>query len=212
MSIGKLFTNLFVLLPYHTPGLIEAGLDEAGRGCLAGPVVAAAVVLPPDYQHPRLTDSKRLTARQREVLRADILRDAFAWAVAEASVAEIEQLNIAQASYLAMHRAVAALAITPEHLLVDGNRFRAYAPIPHTCIVRGDATFLAIAAASVLAKQHRDALMDTLDAEFPAYGWARNAGYPTPAHQATLRQHGPTPHHRRTFRLEYPAHCQGSLP
>ena len=165
-------------------------------------MVAAAVVLPHDYQHPRLTDSKRL---QREVLRADILRDALAWAVAEASVAEIEQLNIAQASYLAMHRAVAALAITPEHLLVDGNRFLAYPLIPHTCVVRGDSTFLAIAAASILAKTHRDQLMQALDAAWPAYGWARNAGYPTAAHRAALRTYGPTEHHRRTFRLTYDA-------
>lgn len=192
------------MLSHHTPGLVEAGLDEAGRGCLAGPVVAAAVVLPPDYQHPYLTDSKLLSARQREAARADILRDAVAWAVAETSVAEIERWNIAQASYLAMHRAVDALQLPaggrPELLLVDGNRFRPYLGVAHVCVVRGDATYLSIAAASVLAKTHRDERMRALGAEFPAYGWAQNAGYPTPAHLAALRAHGPTPHHRRTFR------------
>lgn len=191
------------LLAHHTAGLIEAGLDEAGRGCLAGPVVAAAVVLPPDYHHARLTDSKQLSARQREALRADIHASAVAWAVAEAAVEEIETYNIEKASHLAMHRAVAALRVRPEHLLIDGNRFTPYPLLPHTCIVGGDAKFLAIAAASILAKQHRDELMHRLDAEFPAYGWATNAGYPTPAHQAALRQHGPTGHHRRTFRLRY---------
>jgi ribonuclease HII len=190
-----------VLRSCHTPGLVEAGLDEAGRGCLAGPVVAAAVVLPPDYQHPRLTDSKQLSAKIRESLRADILRDAVAWAVAEASVEEIELYNIEKASHLAMHRAVAALAVRPEHLLVDGNRFTPYPLVPHTCVVGGDGKFLAIAAASILAKQHRDERMHQLAAHFPAYGWPQNAGYPTAAHRAALRQHGPTEHHRRTFRL-----------
>ncbi len=182
---------------------MEAGLDEAGRGCLAGPVVAAAVVLPPDYHHPRLTDSKLLSARQRAALRADIERDAVAWAIAEASVEEIETYNIEKASHLAMHRAVAALAVRPEHLLVDGNRFTPYPLVPHTCVVGGDRKFLAIAAASILAKTHRDQLMQTLDAAFSAYGWARNVGYPTAVHQAALREHGPTEHHRRTFRLVY---------
>ena len=182
---------------------MEAGLDEAGRGCLAGPVVAAAVVLPPDYHHPRLTDSKLLTAKQRDGLRADVVRDALAWAIAVASVEEIETYNIEKASHLAMHRAVAALTVRPQHLLVDGNRFTAYPQVPHTCVVGGDAKFLAIAAASILAKTHRDALMRTLDADFPAYGWTRNVGYPTPLHQAALREHGPTAPHRRTFRLHY---------
>ena len=194
-----------MLLSFHTAGVTEAGLDEAGRGCLAGPVVAAAVILPAAYQHPVLTDSKLLSARQRASLRLDILRDAVSWAVAEASAREIEQLNIAQASYLAMHRAVDALTVRAEHLLVDGNRFRAYPLIPHTCVVRGDSKFLAIAAASILAKTHRDDLMHALDAEFPFYDWARNAGYPTAAHRAALRQYGPCHHHRHTFRLDYPA-------
>lgn len=190
-----------MLLSYHTPGLIEAGLDEVGRGCLAGPVVAAAVILPPDYQHPLLTDSKQLSARQREKLREEIGREAVAWAVAEASVAEIDQINIAQASYLAMHRAVDALLVKPEHLLVDGNRFRPYPFVPHTCVVKGDTLYLNIAAASILAKTHRDALMQTLGTAFPAYHWPQNVGYPTAAHRAALRQHGPTPHHRRSFKL-----------
>jgi ribonuclease HII len=168
---------------------------------LAGPVVAAAVVLPSDYQHTSLNDSKQLSARQRVALRLDIVRDAVAWAVAEASVAEIEQYNIAQASYLAMHRAVDALAVRPAHLLVDGNRFRLYPQVPHTCVIGGDGKFLAIAAASILAKTHRDDLMETLATQFPAYGWAQNAGYPTASHRAAIRQFGPTEHHRRTFRL-----------
>jgi ribonuclease HII len=192
-----------VLRSHHTLGLIEAGLDEAGRGCLAGPVVAAAVVLPPDYQHPRLTDSKLLSAKQRKALRIELERDALAWAIAEASAREIEQYNIAQASYLAMHRAVEKLTLLPEHLLVDGNRFQTYPLIPHTCIVRGDSQFLAIAAASIFAKTHRDDLMHRLDQAFPAYGWAQNAGYPTEQHRAALTHHGPTEHHRRTFRLVY---------
>ncbi|MBC7447328.1 MAG: ribonuclease HII [Hymenobacteraceae bacterium] len=194
-----------MLRSYHTKDRVEAGLDEAGRGCLAGPVVAAAVVLPPNYQHPRLTDSKLLTAKQRDGLRLDITRDAVAWAVAEATVEEIEEYNIEKASHLAMHRAVAALAVRPNHLLVDGNRFRPYPLVPHTCVVRGDSIFLAIAAASILAKTHRDQVMHALDAALPAYGWARNVGYPTAAHRAALREHGPSIHHRRTFRLTYDA-------
>lgn len=194
-------SHFSLLLSHYTAGRVEAGLDEAGRGCLAGPVVAAAVVLPPDYEHANLTDSKQLTVRQREALCADIVRDAVAWAVGEASVLEIEQLNIEKASHLAMHRAVGALVVQPDHLLVDGNRFRPYPLVPHTCVVRGDATFLSIAAASILAKTYRDALMQALAIEFPAYGWAHNAGYPTAAHRAAIRQYGTTEHHRRTFKL-----------
>jgi len=179
----------------------EAGLDEVGRGCLAGPVVAAAVVLPNDYRHAFLTDSKQLTRTRREQLRHDIHRDALAWAVAEVSAEEIDRINILKASFLAMHRAVDALAVRPEHLLVDGNRFVPYPMIPHTCIVKGDANFLSIAAASVLAKCYRDELMEKLSEEFPHYGWAQNVGYPTPAHRAGLREHGPTKWHRMSFRL-----------
>ncbi len=190
-----------MLKSHYTANVTEAGLDEVGRGCLAGPVVAAAVILPPDYTHPILTDSKQLSARQRDRLRIDIERDAVAWAVAEASAGEIDQINILKASFLAMHRAVDALAITPEHLLVDGNRFVPYPMVPHTCIVKGDTKFLSIAAASVLAKTYRDTLMTQLGQDFPAYGWAQNAGYPTPLHRAALREFGTTVWHRMSFRL-----------
>jgi ribonuclease HII len=190
-----------MLLATHTGQLHEAGLDEAGRGCLAGPVFAAAVILPPDYAPPFLNDSKQLRARRREVLRADICANAIAWAVAEASPEEIQAINIAQASYLAMHRAVASLAVPATHLLVDGNRFKAHPSLPHTCIVGGDGLYRNIAAASILAKTFRDERMHELAAEFPAYGWQQNAGYPTAAHRAALRAHGVTPHHRLGFRL-----------
>lgn len=180
---------------------VEAGLDEVGRGCLAGPVVAAAVILPRDYAHPVLNDSKQLSRSQRENLRTDIERDAVAWAVTEVSPADIDRINILQASFLAMHRAVDALTVRPEHLLVDGNRFVPYPMIPHTCIVKGDAHYLSIAAASVLAKVYRDGLMERLSAAFPAYGWAQNVGYPTPIHRAAIRELGPTKHHRMSFRL-----------
>jgi ribonuclease HII len=191
------------LLATHTGQLQEAGLDEAGRGCLAGPVFAAAVILPPDFSPPFLNDSKQLTARRREDLRALICAEAVAWAVGEASTTEIAAINIAQASYLAMHRAVAALAVPATHLLVDGNRFRPYPEVLHTCVVGGDGRFRHIAAASILAKTFRDEHMLTLAQEYPQYGWAQNAGYPTPAHQAALREHGPTPYHRMSFRLSY---------
>lgn len=189
------------LLASHTGHPREAGLDEAGRGCLAGPVFAAAVILPPGFSPPFLTDSKQVSARRRAVLRAAICAEAVAWAVAEASPAEIAAFNIAQASYLAMHRAVAALAVPAAHLLVDGNRFRPYPGLPHTCVVGGDGRFRHIAAASILAKTFRDERMSELAQEFPAYGWAQNAGYPTAAHRAAIRAHGPTPHHRLGFRL-----------
>ncbi len=189
------------LLATHTGLLLEAGLDEAGRGCLAGPVFAAAVVLPPDFAPPLLHDSKLLTPRQRDRLRPLICAEAVAWAVGEASVEEIGSLNIAQASYLAMHRAVAALPVVPAHLLVDGNRFRPLAGFAHTCIVGGDGLYRSIAAASVLAKTFRDERMTALAQEYPAYGWTQNAGYPTAAHRAAIRAHGPTPLHRMGFRL-----------
>jgi ribonuclease HII len=191
------------LLITHTGHPHEAGLDEAGRGCLAGPVFAAAVILPPDFNPQFLNDSKQLTARRREVLRALICVEAVAWAVGEASTAEIADINIAQASYLAMHRAVTALAVPATHLLVDGNRFRPYPEVPHTCVVGGDGRYRHIAAASILAKTFRDEHMLVLAQEYPQYGWAQNAGYPTAAHRAALREHGPSPHHRPSFRLEY---------
>ena len=180
---------------------LEAGLDEAGRGCLAGPVFAAAVILPPDFNPHFLNDSKQLTAKRREALRPEICAAAIAWAVGKATVEEIEEFNIAQASYLAMHRAVAALAVAPTHLLVDGNRFRPLEGIPHTCVIRGDGLYRNIAAASILAKTFRDEHMRELAAEFPAYGWERHAGYPTLQHRAAIRAHGPSPHHRMGFRL-----------
>lgn len=190
-----------MLKSYYNAEAIEAGLDEVGRGCLAGPVVAAAVILPKNYTHPILTDSKQLSRLQREILKKDIERDALAWAVAEVSHEDIDRINILNASFLAMHRAVDILAIKPEHLLVDGNRFVPYPMIPHTCIIKGDAHYLSIAAASVLAKTYRDNLMEQLGLEFPAYGWARNVGYPTPVHRAAIRQFGPTKYHRMSFRL-----------
>ncbi len=189
------------LLATYTGHPHEAGLDEAGRGCLAGPVFAAAVILPPDFNPPFLNDSKQLTARRREALRAEICRHAIAWAVGEASPAEIQAINIAQASYLAMHRAVAQLAVPAAHLLVDGNRFRPYDGLPHTCVVGGDGRYRSIAAASILAKTFRDERMHALAQEFPAYGWQQNAGYPTAAHRAALREHGVSPHHRLGFKL-----------
>jgi ribonuclease HII len=184
-----------MLLATHTGQLHEAGLDEAGRGCLAGPVFAAAVILPPDYSPAFLNDSKQVSARRREALRADICANA------KASPDEIQTLNIAQASYLAMHRAVADLGVPATHLLVDGNRFKAHPRLPHTCIVGGDGLYRSIAAASILAKTFRDERMQELAAEFPAYGWHQNAGYPTAAHRAALREHGITPHHRLGFKL-----------
>ena len=195
-----------MLKPYYNADVIEAGLDEVGRGCLAGPVVAAAVILPRDYSHPILNDSKQLTARQRERIKIDIERDALAWAVAEVSPEDIDRINILKASFLAMHRAVDVLAlqpgqVRPEHLLVDGNRFVPYPMMPHTCIIKGDAQYLSIAAASVLAKVYRDELMAQLGREFPAYGWAQNAGYPTLSHRAAIGEFGPTKYHRMSFRL-----------
>lgn len=195
-------------MPVRTPLLIactaqpfEAGLDEAGRGCLAGPVFAAAVILPADFTLPLLNDSKQLSARRRNELRPQICAGAVAWAVGQANVEEIARLNIAQASYLAMHRAVAALGVAPTHLAVDGNRFRPLTGYPHTCVVGGDGLYRHIAAASVLAKTFRDDHMEELAAEFPAYGWQQNAGYPTASHRAAIREHGPSPHHRMGFRL-----------
>lgn len=190
-----------MLIANHSGHLLEAGIDEAGRGCLAGPVFAAAVILPPDFNPCFLNDSKQLSAQQRETLRPLICAEAVAWAVGQASVAEIGRLNIAQASYLAMHRAVTALSVVPAHLLVDGNRFPPLLGFSHTCIVGGDGLYRSIAAASVLAKTFRDEHMRTLAAEFPAYGWEQNAGYPTPRHRAAIRAEGASPHHRPGFRL-----------
>jgi ribonuclease HII len=184
-----------------TPDLIEAGCDEAGRGCLAGPVVAAAVVLPKKYKHKLLNDSKQLTRLERETLHDEIVKEALAFAVAEVSNEEIDEINILNASFLAMHRAVDQLKIKPELLLIDGNRFKAYHDVRHECIIKGDAKFLSIAAASVLAKTHRDELMYKLANQYPEYGWATNVGYPTNEHREGIKKLGITPFHRKTFQL-----------
>ena len=193
-----------MLKSYYNAEAIEAGLDEVGRGCLAGPVVAAAVILPKNYTHPILNDSKQLSHRQRESLKKDIERDALAWAVAEVSHTDIDLINILKASFLAMHRAVDKLRMKPEHLLVDGNRFTPYPMIPHTCIIKGDAHYFSIAAASVLAKNYRDELMSRLSGQFPHYGWETNVGYPTIHHRKAIGLHGPCPYHRMTFKLLKP--------
>ena len=189
-----------MLKAFHTPGVIEAGCDEAGRGCLAGPVFAAAVVLPPDFENELLNDSKQLTERQRYRLREVIESQALAWAVAECSPQEIDKMNILRCSILAMQRAVERLSVRPEHLIIDGNRWYPY-EIPADTVVKGDATFMSIAAASVLAKTYRDDRMRQLAQEYPQYGWDRNMGYPAKEHREAIRQYGPTPHHRMTFRL-----------
>ena len=190
-----------MLKPYLQKDRIEAGCDEAGRGCLAGPVFAASVVLPQDFQNDVLNDSKQLSERQRYQLREVIQREALAWAVGVVSNEEIDQINILRASILAMHRAVAQLQVRPQHLLVDGNRFMPYEDIPHTTVVKGDATYMSIAAASILAKTYRDDFMLRIHKEYPQYHWDRNKGYPAPAHREAIRQHGATPYHRMTFNL-----------
>jgi ribonuclease HII len=190
-----------MLKPYYREGAVEAGCDEAGRGCIAGPVFAAAVILSPGRHHPELNDSKRLSGAKRQELRGWIERQAIAWAVAFVREKEIDEINILNASFLAMHRALEQLGRIPTHVLVDGNRFKPYGHIPHTCIVRGDAIFASIAAASILAKTHRDEHMLELHQKFPSYDWNRNKGYPTRAHREAVQIHGPTPHHRRSFRL-----------
>lgn len=181
--------------------LIEAGCDEAGRGCLAGPVTAAAVILPPNFDHPMLNDSKQLSEKQRNTLRLCIEAEAIAWAVAFVQPIEIDEINILNASFKAMILATEMLKIKPQHLLIDGNRFRNTTGIPHTCIIGGDAKIMSIAAASVLAKTHRDELMLKLHEEFPQYRWNRNKGYPTKAHREAIHKYGITSWHRRSFRL-----------
>lgn len=182
-------------------GIPVAGCDEAGRGCLAGPVYAAAVILPPDFSHPLLNDSKQLTARQRQTLRAVIEQEAAAWAVGTVTAQEIDTINILRASILAMHRALDALTVAPQRVIVDGNRFTPWRDVPAVTYVKGDGRFAAIAAASILAKTHRDEAMEALAAQYPAYGWEINKGYPTPAHREAIALHGPSPLHRRSFRL-----------
>jgi len=190
------------LLPYLSNKGFEAGLDEAGRGCLAGPVIAAAVILPLDFYHPFLNDSKQLNAKQRAILKKEIESIAIDYAVAEVDAPTIDQINIYKASVLAMHLAVDQLKHRPDHLLVDGNRFISYPLIPHTCIVKGDSKFFSIAAASILAKTYRDELMEKLASEYPEYGWERNAGYPTIEHRKAILSHGPCHFHRKTFRVQ----------
>ncbi len=190
-----------MLKNYYEQGRVETGCDEAGRGCLAGSVYAAAVILPPDYHNERLNDSKKLTARQRYALRQDIERDAVAWAVGVVTPQEIDQINILNASILAMHRALDQLQVRPEAIIVDGNRFKPYHDLPHTTIVKGDGKYLSIAAASILAKTYRDDEMVRLAQEYPDYDWQHNMGYPTRKHREAIRQHGLTPYHRRTFNL-----------
>ncbi|MBP7155853.1 MAG: ribonuclease HII [Flavobacteriales bacterium] len=189
------------LAAYLLKDTLEAGCDEAGRGCLAGPVVAAAVILPPRAHIPGLDDSKKLTHEKREILRPLIEQRALAWAVAAVSPQEIDAINILQASFRAMHLAIAALTTTPENLLIDGNRFMTYPGIPHSCQIKGDGRFRSIAAASVLAKTHRDALMGKLHLEHPEYNWAVNKGYPTVDHRAAIARVGTCAHHRLSFKL-----------
>jgi ribonuclease HII len=189
------------LLSYYKEKTIEAGCDEAGRGCLAGPVFAAAVILPPDFESELLNDSKKLTEKQRYYLRPIIEKQALAWAVALVTNREIDEINILNASFLAMNKAVQKLKVTPEHLLIDGNRFRPQTKIPFTCMVKGDGRFYSIAAASVLAKTYRDDFMLNIHNEFPQYNWDKNKGYPTKKHRAAIKKYGVTPHHRMSFRL-----------
>jgi len=185
----------------YTPDLLEAGCDEAGRGCLAGPVVAAAVILPKNFSHPLLTDSKLLSLEQRNYLKEEIKAVALSYAIAEVDNQKIDEINILNASFLAMHRAVERLSQKPALLLIDGNRFNPYPFVPHQCIVKGDSKYFSIAAASVLAKTHRDELMRRLAEKYPHYGWHTNVGYPTVAHRAAIIKYGPTDWHRRSFRL-----------
>ena len=182
-------------------GVIEAGCDEAGRGCLAGAVYAAAVILPPDFHNEDLNDSKQLSEKKRYALRPLIEKEAVAWAVGVVTPEEIDKINILNASFLAMHRAIEQLKVKPEHLLIDGNRFTPYEGIPHTTVVKGDGKYLSIAAASILAKTYRDDYMDRLAEEFPQYSWKENKGYPTKAHREAIRQYGITPYHRKSFQL-----------
>ena len=192
---------IHLLQPHYYDGLIEAGCDEAGRGCLAGSVYAAAVILPQNYSHPYLNDSKQLTEKRRMILRKDIEKDAIAWAVGVVSPEEIDEINILKASFLAMHRAIDQLKVRPEALIIDGNRFTPYQNLPYTPIVKGDAKYLPIAAASILAKTYRDEYMEELHSQYPQYEWSKNKGYPTVAHREAIKKYGTTPFHRMSFNL-----------
>jgi len=191
-----------MLKPYFDKKLIEAGCDEAGRGCLAGPVVAAAVILPKDYKNQTLDDSKKLSEKKRNALRTEIMHDALAWAIGIVSNEEIDKINILNASFLAMHRAIDQLTLRPEQLLIDGNRFKPYQDLPYHTIIKGDGKYLSIAAASILAKTERDAIMQKLNLEFPNYEWNKNKGYPTKKHILAVEQFGQTPYHRKTFHVK----------
>lgn len=190
-----------MLLPHYYTGMIEAGCDEAGRGCLAGSVYAAAVILPDNYHNDLLNDSKQLSAKQRYTLREQIEHDAISWSLGIVTAKEIDEINILRASILAMHRAIDGLKVRPQALIIDGNRFTRYQDLPHTTIVKGDGKYLAIAAASVLAKTYRDDYMKELHTQYPYYGWDHNAGYPTKEHRQGIAEHGPSPYHRMTFTL-----------
>ncbi|MCO5284880.1 MAG: ribonuclease HII [Chitinophagaceae bacterium] len=190
-----------MLLPSLQSTLKEAGIDEAGRGCYAGPVFAAAVILPPDFRHPDINDSKKLSPAKREMLRPIIERESIAWAVASIDNEEIDRINILQATYKAMHLAVDRLATTPGLLLVDGNRFKKYPNIPHQCIIHGDGLYASIAAAGILAKTHRDEFMNQLHKKYPEYAWIQNKGYGTAAHREAIRIHGFSPYHRKSFNI-----------
>jgi len=190
-----------MLKSFYYEDMVEAGCDEAGRGCLAGPVYAAAVVLPRDYQNERLNDSKKLTARQRYALREEVQRDALAWAVGVVSADEIDEINILRASILAMHRALDQLDVRLEAVIVDGNRFTRYKGLPYTTIIKGDGKYLSIAAASILAKTYRDDFMQSIAADYPIYDWQHNMGYPTKKHREAIRLHGISPFHRKSFNL-----------
>lgn len=199
----NLLLTLFVMLENcYQKDLIEAGCDEAGRGCLAGSVFAAAVILPPDFHHPLLNDSKQMSARNRDTLRAIIERDAVAWAVAEIPAGRIDEINILNASFEGMNTAIRQLSVEPQFIAVDGNRFRTQLTLPYACIVKGDGKYADIAAASVLAKTHRDEYMMRLHEEYPQYGWDRNKGYPTREHRLAIRRYGLTPYHRLSFNHE----------
>ena len=199
--MGNILHIAGMLAPYYQKKLIEAGCDEAGRGCYAGPVVAAAVILPIDFHHPLLNDSKKLSEAQRDKLRPIIIKEAISYGIAEVSNEEIDQIIILKASFKAMHLAIAQLKKKPGLLLIDGNRFTAYPKIPHQCFVKGDGRFASIAAASILAKTYRDELMQKLHQEFPAYGWDRNKGYGTLVHRKAIEKNGLCLYHRKSFRL-----------
>jgi ribonuclease HII len=196
-----------MLIPFYKKGYVEAGVDEAGRGCLAGPVVAAAVILGADYRNEILNDSKKLSRAQRAGLKTEIIENALDYGIGIADNIEIDDLNILQATMLAMHRAISRLRSVPEFLIIDGNRFNPFRNIQYKCIIKGDALYMSIAAASILAKTYRDEMMRKLVAEYPEYGWERNVGYPTRGHRAAIRKFGITPLHRKSFRL-YPAQME----